>query len=310
LDAVGATRANLTGEEVTVAVLDTGIDPRHPAFDGVALVRENFTSEGDDDTDGHGTHCAGTIFGRDVGNVRIGIARGVRRALIGKVIGNDAGTDALIKAIKWAYDNGAHVISMSLGYDHVNLFRWLARRMPEEKAMSETFAAVIENLRLFDRLVSLLSVQSFDKAGVVIVAASGNESEALRPQDPYRLYTSSPSSAEGVLPVGALAKSPNGKLVVAPFLNTGVQLSAPGVDIISAKRGGGLRSTSGTSMACPHVAGIAALHWADVFRRQLPVKADTVIARLLASASTAQIDRNGLAVADFGVGCVQAPAQN
>ena len=66
IKAVGANTSPFNGDGIVVAVLDSGIDPAHPAFNGVELVRRNFTQEGDDDQDGHGTHCAGTIFGRDV----------------------------------------------------------------------------------------------------------------------------------------------------------------------------------------------------------------------------------------------------
>ena len=55
-----------TGLGIVVAVLDTGIDATHPAFAGVTLVKKNFTTEAAGDLHGHGTHCAGTIFGRDV----------------------------------------------------------------------------------------------------------------------------------------------------------------------------------------------------------------------------------------------------
>jgi subtilisin family serine protease len=95
VEAVGAARPvkpgqhRMTGEGVTVAVLDTGIDKQHPAFQGVIIVPKNFTGEGEDgsvdDLVGHGTHCAGTIFGRDVDGVRIGVAPGVTRALVGRV---------------------------------------------------------------------------------------------------------------------------------------------------------------------------------------------------------------------------------
>ena len=63
IKAVGADTSPFSGQGVTVAVLDTGIDPGHPAFQGVTLNRKNFTSESDDDVHGHGTHCAGTILG-------------------------------------------------------------------------------------------------------------------------------------------------------------------------------------------------------------------------------------------------------
>ena len=74
------------------------------AFNGVDLERRNFTTGSDDDKDGHGTHCAGTIFGRDVDGLRIGVARGVDRAIIGKVLGPGGGASSdLADAITWAY---------------------------------------------------------------------------------------------------------------------------------------------------------------------------------------------------------------
>lgn len=86
IKAVRADESPYDGKGITVAVLDTGIDPTHPAFAGVALERRNFTSEGDDDENGHGTHCAGTIFGQDVGHLRIGIARGVKVKCLEKAV--------------------------------------------------------------------------------------------------------------------------------------------------------------------------------------------------------------------------------
>jgi subtilisin family serine protease len=117
--AVGADRSNWTGEGVTVAILDTGIDRQHPAFAGVDIVEKDFTGSGDGDRQGHGTHCAGTVFGRDVDGKRIGIARGVNRALIGKVLGDQGGgnSNMIFEGIQWAIQQGAQVISMSLGFD-------------------------------------------------------------------------------------------------------------------------------------------------------------------------------------------------
>src|SRR5918998_73997 len=97
---VSAVRADVsafTGNGVVPCVLDTGIDSSHPAFHGVQLVERDFTGEGTGDGHGHGTHCAGTIFGRDVGGTRIGVAPGVRKALIGKVLDSrGSGTSAMI----------------------------------------------------------------------------------------------------------------------------------------------------------------------------------------------------------------------
>ena len=78
----------LTGAGVTVEVNDTGVDATHPDFD------TRVTGEALTDTDGHGTHCAGTIFGRAVDDCRIGVAHGVTRALVGKVLGTGGGSSA------------------------------------------------------------------------------------------------------------------------------------------------------------------------------------------------------------------------
>ena len=93
---VRADRSPYSGRGVTVAVLDTGIDTSHPAFAGVDILEQDFTGEGNGDVDGHGTHCAGTIFGRDVSGQRIGVARGISRALIGKVLGQNGGDSQMI----------------------------------------------------------------------------------------------------------------------------------------------------------------------------------------------------------------------
>ena len=129
VEAIGAHTSPFTGNNIVVAVLDTGIDPNHPAFAGVELIRKNFTGESDNDTHGHGTHCAGTIFGRAVNNMRIGVAPGVKKALIGKVLGdNGGGSDTILQAIQWATNNGAQVISMSLGIDFPGLVADLIQR--------------------------------------------------------------------------------------------------------------------------------------------------------------------------------------
>ena len=66
IGAVGADRSTRTGAGVVPCVLDTGIDASHPAFAGVSLLEEDFSGTGTGDRQGHGTHCAGTVFGRDV----------------------------------------------------------------------------------------------------------------------------------------------------------------------------------------------------------------------------------------------------
>jgi subtilisin family serine protease len=80
IKAVGADMSSRSGAGVVVCVLDTGIDSEHPAFAGVTLVQEDFSGSGNGDKQGHGTHCAGTIFGRDVHGIRIGVAPSVSKS--------------------------------------------------------------------------------------------------------------------------------------------------------------------------------------------------------------------------------------
>lgn len=306
---VGATESAFTGAGVRVAVLDTGIDAGHPAFAGVALTRRDFTDTGDQDANGHGTHCAGTIFGRDVDGTRIGVAPGVTDVLIGKVLGDDGGgsSDMLFDALRWCSSNGARVISMSLGFD----FPGFAERLVEEGGFPVRLATSIalteyrRNLRVFDGLMGMIRDQAAFDGGLVVCAASGNESERERGPE-FEVSASLPAAAETVMSVGALADAEGG-LAVAPFSNTDPVLSAPGVDVISAATGGGLVAFSGTSMACPHVAGCAALWWEALAARSVPLTVRAVEARLIASA---RVDgfAPGSDVADRGQGLVRAPA--
>lgn len=304
VEAVGAAAPPFDGSGITVAVLDTGIDPDHPAFAGVTLTRRNFTSESDDDTDGHGTHCAGTVFGRDVDGGRIGVARGVDRALIGKVLGAGGGSSAtIVEAIRWAVAEGAHVISMSLGIDFPGYVDWLvtSRGMDINPATSLALAEYRHNINLFNAVAELVRAQGAFGQGTVIVAASGNESERPR----YEIAVAPPAAGLDVLAVGALQQGADG-LSVARFSNTEVDVSAPGVDVVSARAGGGLASLSGTSMATPHVAGVAALWAQRLLDVSGSVRSEVLRAQVVAGAVTAPL-APGSTADDVGNGIVQAP---
>ena len=95
LEAVGALTSQRTGAGVTVAILDTGINADHISFRGMSIEQKDFTGEGNGDHNGHGTHCAGTVCGGEIGGKRIGVAPGVERILIGKVLDRNGGGDAI-----------------------------------------------------------------------------------------------------------------------------------------------------------------------------------------------------------------------
>ena len=306
--AVGADTSPFDGEGVTVAILDTGIDDAHPAFKGVDIIQADFTGEGDGDQNGHGTHCAGTVFGQDVDGLRIGVAKNVERALIGKVLdGNGGGsTDGIASAIQWALDQGANVISMSLGIDYPGLVKRLELQgFPTQLATSRALEGYRANIELFASLSELARTRgNMSNSASVVIAAAGNESKRGENPD-YEIAVAPPAAATGVISVGALGRSDDG-LRVADFSNTRPEISGPGVGIRSARAGGGLTAMNGTSMATPHVAGVAAL-WANkLLSTTGSISHSAFRAQLVASGQEDELAAP-IPFADVGTGMVQAP---
>jgi subtilisin family serine protease len=234
----GADTSPFDGAGIVVAVLDTGIDATHPAFNGVNLIEKDFTGEGNGDTHGHGTHCAGTIFGRDVNGMRIGVARGVTKALIGKVLGNGGGgSENIVSAIQWALDEGAHVISMSLGMDFPGFQKRLeASGMKKEAATSLALEGYRLNIQLFDRLAAMVNALALFRQPCLLVAAAGNES-GRGDAPPFEIAASPPAVSDGFIAVAALEQGTSG-FGVATLSNTGAAVSAPGVGVVGAETQG------------------------------------------------------------------------
>lgn len=236
--AVAADRSAFTGKGIRVAVLDTGLDLEHPDFAGCTINAQSFI-EGQtaQDGNGHGTHCAGIAAGplTPVEGPRYGVA-GEAELYVGKVLSDEgAGADGtVLQGIDWAIENGCHVLSLSLG-----------SAMQPGQGYSAVFEAVAQRALA---------------AGTLIVAAAGNESS--RPE--YIAPVGHPANCPSILAVGAVDRN----LKVAPFSCGGidsdggeVDMAAPGVDIHSAwPLPQEHRTISGTSMATPFVAGVAALH--------------------------------------------------
>lgn len=213
------------GQGVRVAVLDTGIDGAHPDLAGAVLDVRDFTRSpfGARDRQGHGTWCCGLIAARRDGHGLSGIAPKCQ-LLVGKVLDDGgSGLDPWIAdGIAWAVAQGAHLISLSLG----------------SPAPSPAIAA------------ACLAAES---AGVLVVCAAGNEGQRAG----GRTNVNYPARYASTLAVSAVDRQG----VLAEFSSRGpeVDLAAPGVDMLSTFLDRKYARLSGTSMACPFVAGVAAL---------------------------------------------------
>jgi subtilisin family serine protease len=237
LQAVNVLKSKYSGKGIRVAVLDTGIDTGHPDLKSRIRGKKTFVSgQQVMDRNGHGTHCSGLVAGlhHPTRKFRYGVAPDAQ-LYIGKVLSNDGvGTDSSILAgMEWALEQKCRIISMSLG----------GAVEPGEKYSSVYESVAREAL----------------KQNCLIIAAAGNESE--RSQNNIA-PVGHPANCPSIFAVGSLSAS----LSISDFscggLNSDggqVDIAAPGENIWSTWKNNGYRRESGTSMATPIVAGLAAL---------------------------------------------------
>lgn len=208
---------------VIVAVIDTGVDYNHPDLSGKCVPGKDFVNNDDDPMDdhGHGTHCAGNV-GASTNN-SLGVA-GVAiqcKVLPVKVLnaGGGGSLSGVAQGITWAADNGAKILSLSLGHgggpDQV-----------EEDAVNYAFGK-----------------------GCVVVCAAGNDSTTT-PHYP---------AAYPVCIAVAATDANDQKAGFSTSGKDWCDIAAPGVNIYSTVPGGSYTEMSGTSMACPIAAGACAI---------------------------------------------------
>ncbi len=213
-----------TGDGIDVAVLDTGIDRSHVDLN----VSGGYSVFGDSpyyDGDGHGTHVAGTIAALDNNTGVLGVAPDANLYAVKVLDNNGSGSySGIAQGIEWSIINGMDIINMSLGG-------------PSSSSILQQYSDLAYN------------------NGILVVAAAGNSGNSWGWGDTVGY----PAKYDSVIAVGAVDQNNNR----ASFSSHGpaVELAAPGVGVLSTVPGNGYSSLNGTSMASPHVAGVAAQVW-------------------------------------------------
>ena len=271
---------SVSGIGIKLAIIDDGLDFTHPDFQNRKIVSKSFVEDDVQDVYGHGTHCAGTACGslKPSELPRYGIAYDAEM-YVGKVFPNDEEVGAkdadIVQAMEWAIANGCQIISMSIGY-------------PVEPGDTN-----------YSRVYEAIGRRALNR-GILIIAAAGNSSQR---SEGFISPVGGPANCPSIMAVAAIDPD----LQVADFSCGGINseggeinIAAPGVDVYSSiPMPDKYDRWPGTSMATPHVAGIAALTaqvtqlrgqelWDEIIKNARDIK---------------------LPARDVGAGLVQAPSQ-
>lgn len=260
-----------TGSGVDIAILDTGIDTEHCDLDVHGGYNATGRGSSFDDKNGHGSHCAGISSAL---NNSIGVAGVAYDANLWavKVLDNSGSGywTWVVNGVDWCMTNDKELLSMSFG----------ASSMPDaaKQAMADAF-----------------------DAGHLLVAAAGNDGndeDGSCEED----NVGQPARHPDVVAVSAMDSDDS----IASYSSVGaeVELMAPGTDIRSTYKGDSYATLSGTSMACPHVTGVAGLVW-EVYGSDGPSSDNATIRDVLADSAEPVLgsceDGNGLVDAGAAV---------
>lgn len=238
------------GKGIKVAVLDTGVDASHPSLKGRVKKFAEFDRRGNTVKEGgasiaydsgqHGTHCCGTVAGGLAKRIKIGMAPEAD-LFAGLVLKGGSGTDAQILAgMQWAIQNGADVISMSLG----------GLSMTPDVLDTYTRTIITAN-----------------RAGIPVIVAMGNDGHQTSGAPGNDFFALAVGATDAEDRTAGFSGGRTQIITESRFINRRYlplvyrkpEVSAPGVAVYSCIPGNDFASWNGTSMATPHVAGAVAL---------------------------------------------------
>lgn len=234
IKAEDAWNSNFKGTGVKIGIVDSGVDLSHDDLNikgGISFVKESDGYTGYKDYNGHGTHVAGIIGAKHNGKGINGIAPEAELYAIKTFnASGETNVSEIIKSVEWAIDNKMDIINMSLG--------------------------VQEEVPPLENILNI----AYQK-GMLVVAASGNDGI----KDPNINNIDWPARYPSAIAVGAIDNSnirANFDPKTGKYSSTGpeLELVAPGYFVYSTYKNNNYEYLSGTSMAAPHVAGLAALY--------------------------------------------------